>query len=81
MTTTMQALRIEAEGRSALCTIEKPTPAATEEDQKVIDKMKAEGVEVIYPDIAPFKEKTLSVYQKFPEWSPNLYETIQKQLQ
>lgn len=54
---------------------------ATEEDQKVIEKMKAEGVEVIYPDLAPFQEKTKSVYEKFPEWSPNLYQTIQQQLQ
>ena len=53
---------------------------ATEEDNKLIEKMKAEGVEVIYPDVAPFRAKAQSVYQQFPEWSPNLYETIQQQL-
>ncbi|KKW67164.1 C4-dicarboxylate ABC transporter [Lampropedia cohaerens] len=53
---------------------------ATEEDAKIIEAMKAAGVEVIYPDLAPFRAKALAVYQQFPEWSPNLYETIQQQL-
>jgi len=41
---------------------------------------KAAGVEVVYPDPAPFREKALAVYKQFPEWSPNLYETVQEQL-
>lgn len=53
---------------------------ATEEDNKLIEQMKAAGVEVVYPDPAPFREKALAVYKQFPEWSPNLYETIQEQL-
>lgn len=53
---------------------------ATEEDERLIQQMKAAGVEVIYPDVAPFREKALQVYQQFPEWSPNLYQTIQDQL-
>lgn len=53
---------------------------AMEEDDRLIEQMKAAGVEVIYPDVAPFREKALAVYEQFPEWSPNLYETIQDQL-
>ncbi len=51
-----------------------------EQDQQMLKAMELEGVEVIYPDIAPFKEKALKVYQQFPEWSPGLYDTIQNQL-
>ncbi|WP_322996209.1 C4-dicarboxylate TRAP transporter substrate-binding protein [Castellaniella sp.] len=53
---------------------------AMQEDERLIEQMKAAGVEVIYPDVAPFREKALQVYGQFPEWSPNLYETIQEQL-
>lgn len=52
-----------------------------ERDAEMLKTMEAEGVEVIYPDVEPFRQKALEVYKQFPEWSPNLYETIQQQLQ
>ncbi|SJZ54764.1 C4-dicarboxylate TRAP transporter substrate-binding protein [Consotaella salsifontis] len=53
---------------------------AAKEDAKFIEKMKEEGVTVVEPDIGPFREATRAVYDQFPEWSPNLYQTIQDQL-
>ncbi|MGQ9369085.1 C4-dicarboxylate TRAP transporter substrate-binding protein [Azospirillum sp. ST 5-10] len=53
---------------------------AAEEDAKFIDKMKAEGVTVIQPDVAPFREATTVVYTQFPKWTPGLYDQIQAQL-
>ena len=42
------------------------------------DKFRAEGCTIIEDvDIKAFQEKTKSVYQAFPEWTPGLYETIQ----
>lgn len=52
----------------------------TDLDNQMIDKMKAEGVTVIYPDVAPFKAKTKAVYSQFPKWTPGLYDQIQKEL-
>lgn len=52
----------------------------TEQDQEMLKAMQTQGVEVIYPDVAPFRAKASKVYQQFPEWTPGLYETIQKQL-
>lgn len=49
-------------------------------DEKILEEMKAQGVEVIYPDLAPFKEKAMAFYDMFPEWSDGLYEVIQAQL-
>ncbi|MBA1936819.1 C4-dicarboxylate ABC transporter, partial [Escherichia coli] len=46
----------------------------------MLKTMQEQGVEIIYPDVAPFKEKALKVYQQFPEWTPGLYDTIQQQL-
>lgn len=51
-----------------------------ESDAEMLKAMEAEGVEVIYPNEAPFREKALKVYTQFPEWSPNLYQTIQDQV-
>ncbi len=48
------------------------------EDQKIIDKMKAEGVTIIEVDPAPFREAAKDTYNKFPEWTPGLYEKVQK---
>ncbi|QDL94371.1 C4-dicarboxylate ABC transporter (plasmid) [Paroceanicella profunda] len=53
---------------------------AASQDEKIIEDMKAQGVTVIYPDIAPFREKAMAVYKEFPEWSEGLYEEIQAQL-
>ncbi len=51
-----------------------------EQDAAMLKAMQKQGVEIIYPDVAPFKEKALKVYQQFPEWTPGLYDTIQQQL-
>lgn len=53
---------------------------AGEEDARVLEEMKADGVTVTTPDLAPFKEKAMAVYSEFPEWTPGLYDTIQAQL-
>ena len=53
---------------------------AAANDEEVINKMKEAGVEVIYPDTAPFREAAMAVYTQFPEWSDGLYEQIQGQL-
>lgn len=53
---------------------------AQESDEKILELMRAEGVEVIEPDREAFKEKALKVYEQFPNWSPNLYQTLQDQL-
>jgi tripartite ATP-independent transporter DctP family solute receptor len=48
-----------------------------EESDKVLEQFKAEGIEVHEVDLAPFKEAAKGVYDAFPNWSPNLYQTIQ----
>ncbi|MCJ7873368.1 C4-dicarboxylate TRAP transporter substrate-binding protein [Phaeobacter sp. J2-8] len=53
---------------------------AEQNDAAVIAKMEEAGVEVIYPDVGPFKEAAAAVYDEFPEWSEGLYEEIQSQL-
>ncbi|WP_102224787.1 C4-dicarboxylate TRAP transporter substrate-binding protein [Acidimangrovimonas sediminis] len=53
---------------------------AKDEDKKILEKMKADGVEVTYPDLAPFKEAAKKVYTEFPDWTPGLYKKIQDQL-
>lgn len=53
---------------------------AKESDEKILELMKAEGVEIIEPDREAFREKALVVYEQFPNWSPNLYQTLQDQL-
>ena len=53
---------------------------AKESEADFIAKFKEAGVEVIYPETAPFREKAMAVYSQFPEWSDGLYEKIQEQL-
>src|SRR5690625_2291002 len=53
---------------------------AKESEEEFIKLMQEEGVEVIEPDREAFKEKALQVYEQFPQWSPNLYQTLQDQL-
>ena len=53
---------------------------ATQADARMLEEMKAAGVNVTTPDLAPFKEKAMAVYSAFPEWTPGLYDTIQAQL-
>lgn len=52
-----------------------------EQTEKVLEEFKNEGVEVHEVDIAPFKAKVGSVYEEFPDWTPGLYEEIQKLLE
>jgi len=53
---------------------------AAKQDAKILEEMQAAGVNVIYPDLAPFKDAAMKVYGEFPEWSEGLYEEIQTQL-
>ncbi len=53
----------------------------TELDAKMVEEMKAAGVEVIDVDTAAFKDLTMKVYSEFPEWTPGLYEQIQAEIQ
>ena len=39
--------------------------------------MKKEGVTVIEIDKQPLRKATRATYDKFPEWTPNLYEKVQ----
>jgi tripartite ATP-independent transporter DctP family solute receptor len=48
-----------------------------EESEKVLQQFKDEGIEIHEVDLAEFREKAKAVYTAFPNWSPNLYETVQ----
>ncbi|WP_324730617.1 C4-dicarboxylate TRAP transporter substrate-binding protein [Pseudomonas paeninsulae] len=52
----------------------------SEADQLMVEKMKQEGVEVIYPDTVPFKQASAVVYTQYPQWTLGLYDRIQKEL-
>ncbi|MBD1383272.1 C4-dicarboxylate TRAP transporter substrate-binding protein [Metabacillus arenae] len=52
-----------------------------EESEKVLAQFKEEGIEVHEVDLAPFKEQAKSVYDGFPNWSPNLHQTVQEILE
>ena len=54
---------------------------AAESDAEILAQMEAQGVQVTYPDIAPFRERAMAFYEMFPEWSDGLYDQIQAQLQ
>lgn len=50
-------------------------------EQEYIDKMVAEGAEVVKVDVAPYLENALKVMDgQFPEWTPGLYEETLKSL-
>ncbi|WP_282603868.1 C4-dicarboxylate TRAP transporter substrate-binding protein [Paracoccus sp. PARArs4] len=53
---------------------------AAEEDARILAAMEEAGVTVTYPDVAPFREKAMAVYEQFPEWSDGLFDDIQAQL-
>ncbi|NVK60492.1 MAG: TRAP transporter substrate-binding protein DctP [Rhodobacteraceae bacterium] len=53
---------------------------AAAEDEKILEAMQDAGVTVTYPDVEPFREKAMAVYDQFPEWSEGLYEEIRSQL-
>lgn len=49
-----------------------------QESETVLAEFEAEGIEIHEVDLKPFKEAAKSVYTSFPDWTPNLYETIQQ---
>ena len=49
-----------------------------EEDGKIVSLMEAAGVTIHNVDKELFREAAKSTYDKFPEWTPGLYETVQK---
>jgi TRAP-type transport system periplasmic protein len=52
-----------------------------EENEQVLAEFKEQGVEVHEVDVEPFKERVQEVYEAFPDWTPGLYEKIQKLLE
>jgi tripartite ATP-independent transporter DctP family solute receptor len=48
------------------------------EDAKILEKMKAEGVKVFEVDKTPFRDAAKEAYKHFPNWTPGLYDTVQK---
>lgn len=53
------------------------TKLGLEQEQKDIEKMKAAGVTVIEVDRALFRKASEQTYTQFPEWSKDLYQTVQ----
>lgn len=53
---------------------------AADADAKILAEMDAQGVEIIRPDIGPFRERAMTFYDMFPEWSDGLYDRIQAEL-
>lgn len=49
-----------------------------ESEDTVLKDLKGAGVKVIEPDKAAFKEATKEVYKEMTDWSPGLYDKIQK---
>ena len=49
-----------------------------EEDAKILAQMEKEGVKIFKVDKGPFREAAKATYSQFPNWTPNLYETVQK---
>jgi TRAP-type transport system periplasmic protein len=47
-----------------------------EQTETVLKEFKEQGVEVHEVDIEPFKERVQSVYGKFSDWTPGLYDRI-----
>ena len=55
------------------------TQLTLERDEEYKDKFRAEGVTIIDDvDIQAFRDKTAGVYEQFPNWTPGLYQKIQK---
>ncbi len=49
-----------------------------EEDVEVLKKMEKEGVKIHKVDQSLFRDAAQVTYTKFPEWTPGLYDTVQK---
>ncbi len=56
------------------------TKITLQAEKDTIEKMKSEGVTVIEVDRNLFREASKGTYQKFPEWTPGLYDKIQDYL-
>ena len=52
-----------------------------EEDAKLLAQMEKEGVKIYKVDKGPFREASKVTYKQFPEWTPGLYENVQKILE
>lgn len=50
-----------------------------DEEKKTIEEMKGKGVQVLYPDPAPFREATKNVWKDFAPkvWGPGVYEKVE----
>ena len=49
-----------------------------EEDAKIVSLMEAAGVKIHAIDKGLFREAAKSTYDNFPEWTPGLYDTVQR---
>ncbi|GAA0365573.1 C4-dicarboxylate TRAP transporter substrate-binding protein [Bacillus horti] len=52
-----------------------------EEEQKVLDDFRAQGIVINEIDTEPFRERAKDIFNRIPEWSPDLQETIQELLE
>jgi TRAP-type C4-dicarboxylate transport system substrate-binding protein len=50
-----------------------------DDEKKTIEEMKKHGVQVLYPDPAPFREATKNVWKDFAPkvWGPGVYEQVE----
>jgi tripartite ATP-independent transporter DctP family solute receptor len=51
-----------------------------ESEETVLNDLKAAGIKIIEPDKEAFKEATKAVYTEMDEWSPGLYDEVQKSI-
>ncbi len=49
-----------------------------EEDAKILAQMEKEGVKIYKVDKSLFREASKATYSHFPDWTPGLYDTVQK---
>ena len=50
-----------------------------DDEKRMIEELKKHGVQVLYPDPAPFREATQNVWKDFAPkvWGPGVYEQVQ----
>lgn len=51
-----------------------------EEEEKVLEDFASQGIKINEIDVEPFKERAQEIFNRIPEWSPDLQETIQELL-
>lgn len=51
-----------------------------EEEQRVLEDFASKGIVINEIDVEPFKVRAQDIFNRIPEWSPNLQETIQELL-